>query len=46
MARSSPDLPRMQNQARNRAPLERALNLLPQETEKAGKSRKPQMMRQ
>src|SRR5438876_9965178 len=46
MARSSPDLPRMQNQARIRAPLDRGLNLFPQETEKTIKSRKPQMMRQ
>jgi GTP diphosphokinase / guanosine-3',5'-bis(diphosphate) 3'-diphosphatase len=49
MARSSPDLPRMQNQARNRAPapLDRALNLIPQDADKATKTRKPQqMMRQ
>src|SRR5437764_899049 len=48
MARSSTDLPRMQNQARTRAPLERSLNLVSQVIEKAVKSKKasPQMMRQ
>src|SRR5438552_186967 len=49
MARSSTDLPRMQNQARTRAPLERSLNLASQAIEKAVKPRKsaaPQMMRQ
>src|SRR5262245_60579406 len=46
MARSSPDLPRMQNQARLRAPLDRGLNLVPQEAENSPKFRKPQMMRQ
>ena len=30
MARSSTDLPRMQNQARTRAPLERGLNIVSQ----------------
>src|SRR5438067_6226932 len=48
MARSSTDLPRMQNQARPRAPLERSLNLVSQVVEKAVKPKKasPQMMRQ
>src|SRR5438552_15668625 len=49
MARSSTDLPRMQNQARTRAPLERSLNLASQAIEKAVKPRqpaKPPMMRQ
>jgi GTP diphosphokinase / guanosine-3',5'-bis(diphosphate) 3'-diphosphatase len=48
MARSSTDLPRMQNQARSRAPLERSLNLVSQVVEKAVKPKKasPQMMRQ
>src|SRR5215208_3992626 len=49
MARSSTDLPRMQNQARTRAPLMRAHNILPQVVEKASKSEKPSkphMMRQ
>src|SRR5205807_3630111 len=48
MARSSTDLPRMQNQARTRAPLERSLNLVSQAIEKAVKPKKasPQMMRQ
>src|SRR5438067_675304 len=48
MARSSTDLPRMQNQARTRAPLERSLNLVSQVVEKAVKPKKasPQMMRQ
>src|SRR5437667_9380215 len=48
MARSSTDLPRMQNQARTRAPLERSLNLVSQVIEKAVKPKKasPQMMRQ
>jgi GTP diphosphokinase / guanosine-3',5'-bis(diphosphate) 3'-diphosphatase len=49
MARSSTDLPRMQNQSRARAPLERSINIVSQVIEKAVKSRKttvPQMMRQ
>ena len=48
MSRPSTDLPRMQNQARHRAPLERA-NIRAQTTEKTGKTgrrSKPQMMRQ
>jgi guanosine-3',5'-bis(diphosphate) 3'-pyrophosphohydrolase len=48
MARST-DLPRMQNQSRARAPLERSLNVVPQVIEKTAKSKevpKPQMMRQ
>jgi GTP diphosphokinase / guanosine-3',5'-bis(diphosphate) 3'-diphosphatase len=49
MARSTTDLPRMQNQARTRAPLERSLNLVSQVIENAVKPKKPaasQMMRQ
>jgi GTP diphosphokinase / guanosine-3',5'-bis(diphosphate) 3'-diphosphatase len=48
MARSSTDLPRMQNQSRARAPLERSLNIVSQVFDKKGKSTsaKPQMMRQ
>src|SRR5882724_5552809 len=47
MARSSTDLPRMQNQSRARAPLERSLNIVSQVFEKKVKSTlKPQMMRQ
>src|SRR6266567_9640933 len=49
MARSSTDLPRMQNQSRTRAPLERSLNIVSQVFEKAVKPKKPpqpQMMRQ
>src|SRR5919204_1974083 len=49
MARSSTDLPRMQNQSRARAPLERSLNIVSQVFEKTVKARpisKPQMMRQ
>src|SRR5215813_3911003 len=49
MARSSTDLPRMQNQSRARAPLERSLNIVSQVIEKAVKQKnvsKPQMMRQ
>ncbi len=49
MARSSTDLPRMQNQSKARAPLERSLNIVNQVLEKAvkpSKSSKPQMMRQ
>src|SRR5229473_5582713 len=49
MARSSTDLPRMQNQSRARAPLERSLNIVSQVFEKAVKpsrTPKPPMMRQ
>src|SRR5436190_41201 len=49
MARSSTDLPRMQNQARTRAPLERGRRIVSQVFEKATKPKKsarPQMMRQ
>jgi GTP diphosphokinase / guanosine-3',5'-bis(diphosphate) 3'-diphosphatase len=48
MARSSTNLPRMQNQSKSRAPLERSLNLVSQVFEKAvkQKSPQPQMMRQ
>src|SRR6266403_980432 len=49
MARSTPSLPRMQNQSRARAPLERSLNIVSQVIEKAVKQKKsspPPMMRQ
>src|SRR6266849_1304027 len=49
MARSSTDLPRMQNQSQARAPLERSFNIVSQVIEKAVKTKrlpKPQMMRQ
>src|SRR6476469_4417545 len=48
MVRSSTDLPRMQNQSRARAPLERSLSIVSQAIEKAVKTRspKPPMMRQ
>jgi GTP diphosphokinase / guanosine-3',5'-bis(diphosphate) 3'-diphosphatase len=49
MARSPNDLPRMQNQARTRAPLERSLNIVAQVIERAVKPKKfapPPMMRQ
>src|SRR5437016_6167789 len=49
MAPSSPRLPRMQNQSRARAPLERSLNIVSQVIEKAVKQKKsspPPMMRQ
>src|ERR1044072_8785712 len=49
MAHSSTNLPRMQNQSRARAPLERSLNIASQVLEKAAKQNKPsqpQMMRQ
>src|SRR6266498_2118108 len=49
MARSSTDLPRMQNQSRAKAPLERSLNIVSQVFEKAVKPKKastPGMMRQ
>src|SRR5476649_1705746 len=49
MARPSTDLPRMQNQARPRAALERGVNISGQAIEKQVKSRrrpKPEMMRQ
>src|SRR6201982_669605 len=41
MARSSTDLPRMQNQSRARAPLERGLNIVSPVFEKAVKPKKP-----
>src|SRR6185312_6987917 len=49
MARSSPDLPRMQNQPRSLAPLEHNLSVVPQRTDRAVKTDKPSrppMMRQ
>src|SRR5207253_9325257 len=49
MTRASNDLPRMQNQAKSRAPLGRGLNLVSQVLEKTTKSSpvgKPQMLRQ
>src|SRR6476619_2207900 len=48
MARSPTDLPRMQNQSRARAPLERSLSIVSQVLEKTArpKSSKPPMMRQ
>jgi GTP diphosphokinase / guanosine-3',5'-bis(diphosphate) 3'-diphosphatase len=49
MARPSTDLPRMQNQARNRAPLERGGKIVGQAVETPAKLKrpsKPQMMRQ
>jgi RelA/SpoT family (p)ppGpp synthetase len=46
MARSPIDLPRMQNQPRARVALARAPVVVPQEIERAPKSRKPRMMRQ
>jgi RelA/SpoT family (p)ppGpp synthetase len=49
MARTSSDLPRMQNQSRARAPLDRGLNLVGQAVGlpvKSAKASKPQMMRQ
>src|SRR3954470_17719651 len=48
MVRSSTDLPRMQNQSRARAPLERSLSIVSQAVEKTVKTRssKPPMMRQ
>src|SRR3954454_20919681 len=49
MARSSTDLPRMQNQARTRAPFIRGRSVVPQVIDKAvklEKPSKPQMMRQ
>src|SRR6516165_4845580 len=49
MARSSTDLPRMQNQSRARAPLELSLNIVSQVFEKAVKTKRPltpRMMRQ
>jgi GTP diphosphokinase / guanosine-3',5'-bis(diphosphate) 3'-diphosphatase len=45
MARST-DLPRMQNQAKLRAPLERGLQIVPQVIENTTKPRASQMMRQ
>jgi RelA/SpoT family (p)ppGpp synthetase len=46
MARSPIDLPRMQNQPRLRVAVARAPNLVPQDEERAPKTRKPRMMRQ
>src|SRR5262245_30112159 len=49
MARTSSDLPRMQNQSRARAPLDRGLSIVGQavhNTAKLNKPSKPQMMRQ
>src|SRR3954471_140616 len=48
MVRSSTDLPRMQNQARTRAPFMRGRSVLPQPPEQPSKTEKskPQMMRQ
>jgi GTP diphosphokinase / guanosine-3',5'-bis(diphosphate) 3'-diphosphatase len=48
MVRSSTDLPRMQNQAKTRAPVERGRKNLPQAVDKTPRSRPPrsQMMRQ
>ena len=46
MVRSTPQLPRMQNQSRTRAPLERNLQVAAQAAEKKEKIRKPQIMRQ
>ena len=49
MARSSTDLPRMQNQARTRAPIERGRKIVAQAVENATKQKRPprsQMMRQ
>ena len=40
MARSSTDLPRMQNQARTRAPLERGRKIAPQAVENASKPKR------
>src|SRR5215470_17835727 len=45
MARST-DLPRMQNQAQSRAPIERGLQIVGQAAEPPPKPRSPQMMRQ
>ena len=46
MARSRPHLPRMQNQARTRAPLSRGLKIPSQAVEKEEKSRTQRMIRQ
>jgi RelA/SpoT family (p)ppGpp synthetase len=46
MARSPIDLPRMQNQPRARVAVVRAPVVVPQDPERAPKSRKPRMMRQ
>src|SRR5581483_8170972 len=46
MTRTQTDLPRMQGQARTRAPLEHQVDLVPQVVGRTVKSRKPQMMRQ
>ena len=45
MARSSPQLPRMQNQARTRSPLDLSA-AVPTPVEKPARGAKPQMMRQ
>src|SRR5580700_3511827 len=46
MARSPINLPRMQNQPRARVAVARAPVVVPEEIERAPKSRKPRMMRQ
>jgi guanosine-3',5'-bis(diphosphate) 3'-pyrophosphohydrolase len=49
MPRSSTDLPRMQNQARTRAPIERGRKVAAQAVDNASKPKRParvQMMRQ
>jgi RelA/SpoT family (p)ppGpp synthetase len=46
MARSNPDLPRMQNQSRTRAPLARNANIVAQAVENKEKDLRPKMMRQ
>jgi RelA/SpoT family (p)ppGpp synthetase len=46
MARTNPDLPRMQNQARLRSPVERAPSLVPEVLEERHARSKQQMMRQ
>src|SRR5262245_8634414 len=46
MVRSTTDLPRMQNQAKPKAPLDRPLQLVTPPAEKPVATRSPQMMRQ
>ena len=46
MARSTPQLPRMQNQSRTRAPLDRNVQPASQTAEKKDKAKKPPVMRQ
>ena len=46
MARSTPQLPRMQNQSRTRAPLDRSVQPVSQTAEKKDKAKKPPVMRQ